>query len=325
MGSRTSTVPQKNSTVLYFAPIVRRVEFRSVFRAPSQKFKILVIPDVLAHVLFRSIFRAPSQKLKIMAIPDVLAHVARSVEFHSIFRAPSRKLKIMAIPDVFAHGKSYEHGFWKKRDGHKLCAQSRSRVSIGFSWEVACRSVFHAPSRKFKILAIPDVSHGKSYEHGFMKKHGGHKLCVKSRSECSFHRFFMHRLGNSKYGPFPTVEFRSIFHVPSQKFKIQAIPDILALGKSYEHDFPKKCDGHKLYAKSRSMEFRLVFHAPSRKFKILAIPDVFAHGKLYEHGFAKKLDGHKLCANRAQCRVSISFSCTVPKIQNIGHYRRISP
>ncbi|RRT38802.1 hypothetical protein B296_00028613, partial [Ensete ventricosum] len=26
-----------------------RVEFRLVFRAPSQKFKILVIPDVLAH------------------------------------------------------------------------------------------------------------------------------------------------------------------------------------------------------------------------------------------------------------------------------------
>ncbi|RWW72254.1 hypothetical protein BHE74_00019940 [Ensete ventricosum] len=44
MGSRTSTVSQKNSTVVYFARIVRRVEFRSVFRAPSLKFKILAIP-----------------------------------------------------------------------------------------------------------------------------------------------------------------------------------------------------------------------------------------------------------------------------------------
>ncbi|RRT33037.1 hypothetical protein B296_00052931, partial [Ensete ventricosum] len=58
------------------------------------------------------------------------------------------------------------------------------------------RSVFCAPSRKFKILAIPNVlAHGKSYEHGFMKKRDGYKLCTKSR----FDRFFMHRLRNSKY------------------------------------------------------------------------------------------------------------------------------
>ncbi|RRT36923.1 hypothetical protein B296_00042953, partial [Ensete ventricosum] len=63
------------------------------------------------------------------------------------------------------------------------------------------RSVFHAPSQKFKILAIPNVlAHGKSYEHGFVKKHDGHKLCPKS----SFDRFFMHRLKNSKYWPFAT-------------------------------------------------------------------------------------------------------------------------
>ncbi|RZS29420.1 hypothetical protein BHM03_00063149 [Ensete ventricosum] len=40
--------------------------------------------------------------------------------------------------------------------------------------EVTCRvkfrSVFCAPSRKFKILANPNVlAHGKSYEHGFAK------------------------------------------------------------------------------------------------------------------------------------------------------------
>ncbi|RZS25213.1 hypothetical protein BHM03_00058385, partial [Ensete ventricosum] len=61
---------------------------------------------------------------------------------------------------------------------------------------VEFRSVFHAPSLKFKILAIPSVlADGKSYEHGFMKKRDGYKLCGKSRSD----RFFMHRLENSKY------------------------------------------------------------------------------------------------------------------------------
>ncbi|RWV78522.1 hypothetical protein GW17_00060509, partial [Ensete ventricosum] len=65
---------------------------------------------------------------------------------------------------------------------------------------VEFRSVFRAPSRKFKILAIPNIlAHGKSYEHGFMKKCDGHKLCAMSR----FDRFFMHRLRNSKYWSFP--------------------------------------------------------------------------------------------------------------------------
>ncbi|RZS21597.1 hypothetical protein BHM03_00054250 [Ensete ventricosum] len=102
----------------------------------------------------------------------------------------------------------------------------QSRVSIDFSctvseiqnighsqrnspWEVACRiefrSVFRVPSRKFKILVIPDVlAHGKSYEHGFAKKHDGHKLWVKSHAESSFNRFFVYRLENSNYWPFPT-------------------------------------------------------------------------------------------------------------------------
>ncbi|RZS22040.1 hypothetical protein BHM03_00054764, partial [Ensete ventricosum] len=66
---------------------------------------------------------------------------------------------------------------------------------------VEFRSVFRAPSRKFKILAIPDVlARGKSYEHGFMKKRDGHKLCAKSRAD----RFYVHRLKNSKYWPFLT-------------------------------------------------------------------------------------------------------------------------
>ncbi|RZS00321.1 hypothetical protein BHM03_00029997 [Ensete ventricosum] len=54
----------------------------------------------------------------------------------------------------------------------------------------------------------------------------------------------------------------------------------------------KKCDGHKLCAKSHKDEFRLVFRAPSQKFKMLAIPNVLVHRKSYKHGFLKKYDGH---------------------------------
>ncbi|RRT39297.1 hypothetical protein B296_00050988 [Ensete ventricosum] len=50
---------------------------------------------------------------------------------------------------------------------------------------------------------------------------------------------------------FAKVEFRSIFCTPSQKFKILAIPDVLAHGKPYEYGFMKKCNGHKLCAMSR--------------------------------------------------------------------------
>ncbi|RZR73059.1 hypothetical protein BHM03_00019665, partial [Ensete ventricosum] len=76
---------------------------------------------------------------------------------------------------------SYEHGFAKKYDGHKLCTKSR------------VKSIFCAPSQKFKILAIPNVfAHWKSYEHSFMKKCDGHKLCAK----LSFDRFFVHHLGS---------------------------------------------------------------------------------------------------------------------------------
>ncbi|RWW43085.1 hypothetical protein BHE74_00051293, partial [Ensete ventricosum] len=66
---------------------------------------------------------------------------------------------------------------------------------------VEFRSVFRAPSRKFKILVIPNVlAHGKSYKHSFMKKRDSHKHCAKS----SFDRVFVHRLKNSKYWPFQT-------------------------------------------------------------------------------------------------------------------------
>ncbi|RWV79223.1 hypothetical protein GW17_00059685 [Ensete ventricosum] len=96
---------------------------------------------------------------------------------------------------------------------------------------VEFRSVFRAPSRKFKILAIPDVlDDRKSYEHSFVKKLDGHILTrIASR-----------------------VKFRSFFRAPSQKFKVLAIPDVFAIGKSYEHGFAKKCDGNKLCTKLRT-------------------------------------------------------------------------
>ncbi|RRT39691.1 hypothetical protein B296_00044696 [Ensete ventricosum] len=88
---------------------------------------------------------------------------------------------------------SYEHGFVK------------NKMVIMVVREVEFRSVFHAPSQKFKILAIPNLlAHGKSYDHGFVKKRDGHKVCAKSRSNSSFDRFFLHLLRNSKYRQFRT-------------------------------------------------------------------------------------------------------------------------
>ncbi|RWV76943.1 hypothetical protein GW17_00062304 [Ensete ventricosum] len=51
------------------------------------------------------------------------------------------------------------------------------------------------------------------------------------------------------------VEFRSIFGALSRYFKILAIPNVLAHGKSYEHYFVKKCNSYKLCAKSRFDQF----------------------------------------------------------------------
>ncbi|RRT81772.1 hypothetical protein B296_00012069 [Ensete ventricosum] len=71
---------------------------------------------------------------------------------------------------------------------------------ISFARSRTQSRVFHALSRKFKTLVIPDVlAHWKSYELGFTKKHDGHKLCAKSRTELSFDRFFVRHLKNSKY------------------------------------------------------------------------------------------------------------------------------
>ncbi|RRT37415.1 hypothetical protein B296_00042116 [Ensete ventricosum] len=71
------------------------------------------------------------------------------------------------------------------------------------------------------------------------------------------------------------------FHVPSQNFKILAIPNVLAHEKSYEHSLRKNVT----VINFAQIEFQSIFCAPSRNFKILTIPDVLAHRKSYEYGF----------------------------------------
>ncbi|RRT38652.1 hypothetical protein B296_00052109, partial [Ensete ventricosum] len=51
------------------------------------------------------------------------------------------------------------------------------------------------------------------------------------------------------------VEFRSVFCSQSRNFKIVAIPNVIAHGKSYEHNFMKKYNGHKFYVKFRFDQF----------------------------------------------------------------------
>ncbi|RWW83928.1 hypothetical protein BHE74_00007534, partial [Ensete ventricosum] len=159
----------------------------------------------------------------------------------SIFHAPSRNYKILVIPNVLANWKSYEHGFTKKRDGHKHYAKSgfdlffvhRLRISKYWSFPMyqpmgshtsmvsqkttmvikfaqslvqsRVSIIFHAPTWNFKILVIPNVfAHGKTHEHGSAKKHDGHKLYAKSLAKSRFDWFFVHRLGIPKYWQFPT-------------------------------------------------------------------------------------------------------------------------
>ncbi|RWV83528.1 hypothetical protein GW17_00054855 [Ensete ventricosum] len=127
----------------------------------------------------------------------------------------------MTILNVLAHGYLYEHGFAKKYDGHKLCAKSCAKsifnhfsrivsefqntghsqhISPGevirarFHEKTQWSSIFRTPSRNLKVIDIPNIlAHGKSYGHGFTKKHDGHKLCKETRAKSSFDQFFAHR------------------------------------------------------------------------------------------------------------------------------------
>ncbi|RWV97298.1 hypothetical protein GW17_00039920 [Ensete ventricosum] len=99
------------------------------------------------------------------------------------FCALSRKFKILAIPNVLALDKTYEHGFTKKYDGHKLCAKSYAKLNFN-------RFFVH---RKLIILAIPNVlAHRKSplflYIPNILAAHG------KSYDILFFHEIMLVRL-----------------------------------------------------------------------------------------------------------------------------------
>ncbi|RZS19231.1 hypothetical protein BHM03_00051605, partial [Ensete ventricosum] len=144
--------------VINFRDVVSRVKFRSIFRAPSRKFKILANPNVINSPweVVRAWFRKKSRR------SYTLCEAARRVEFRSIFRVPSWKFKILAIPDVLARGKLYEHCFTKKRDGYTLCTKSHVESSFDRFFVKVARIVeveFRSASRA--IMAIPDVlAHG---------------------------------------------------------------------------------------------------------------------------------------------------------------------
>ncbi|RRT68476.1 hypothetical protein B296_00032796, partial [Ensete ventricosum] len=81
---------------------------------------------------------------------------------------------------------------------HEKTGQSYTLCKVEF------QSIFPLSSQKFKIQAIPNVyAHRKSYELGFLKKHDVYKLCAKSHAKSSLDQFFIHRIRNSKYWPFP--------------------------------------------------------------------------------------------------------------------------
>ncbi|RZS19809.1 hypothetical protein BHM03_00052249 [Ensete ventricosum] len=252
--------------LINFARITRRVVFRSVFRAPSRKFKILAIPDVwLAHgKSYEHGFMKKCDDYKLCtksrsewSFDRFFVHLLENSKYW-----PSRRISPWEVV-----------GEWFRKKTRRSYTLRQSRAEVEF------RSIFRAPSRKFKILAIPDVlAHGKSYEHGFAKKYDGHKLCAKTRAE---------------------VEFRSLFRVPSQKFKILAIPDVLVQESSFDRFFvhrPKNLNiGHSRRISPWYSRVLIGFSCTIRKFKILPIPNVIAHGKSYEHVFMKKRNGHKLC------------------------------
>ncbi|RRT43885.1 hypothetical protein B296_00037884 [Ensete ventricosum] len=64
---------------------------------------------------------------------------------------------------------------------------------------------------------------------------------------------------------FAQIEFRSVFRATSQKFKILAIPNVLAHGKSYKHGLVKNCNCYKLCAKSSFDQF-FVHHLENSKY-----------------------------------------------------------
>ncbi|RRT39689.1 hypothetical protein B296_00044699 [Ensete ventricosum] len=138
----------------------------------------------------------------------------------------------------------------------------------------------HAPSRKFKILVIPNIlAHRKSYEHGFVKN----TMVLK----------FTKSLARTRVTR--EVVFRSVFRTPSPKFKMLAIPNVLAHGMSYKHGFVKKRDSHKVCTKSRaksSFDKFFVHHLENSKYWPFAMIGPL---EVVRARFPEKSDDHKLC------------------------------
>ncbi|RWV93725.1 hypothetical protein BHE74_00048626 [Ensete ventricosum] len=79
-----------------------------------------------------------------------------------------------------------------------MCTVSRKNATLINFAQSRTQSlilIFCATSQNFKIHVIPNLlAHGKSYEHGFMKKCDDHKLCAKSHTKSHFDQFFAHHL-----------------------------------------------------------------------------------------------------------------------------------
>ncbi|RRT31833.1 hypothetical protein B296_00051509 [Ensete ventricosum] len=166
------------------------------------------------------------------------SHVESS--FDRFFMHRLRNSKILVIPNVLAHGKSYEHGFGKNSTVIYLCEVVRrvDRVSIGYSCTVS-------------EIQYTSYSQRKPME--------SRKSMISQKNSTVIYLREVVRI----------VKFRSVFYAPSQTFKILAIPDMLAHGKSYEHGFTKKRDGHKLCAKSHadsSFDRFFVYHLGNSKY-----------------------------------------------------------
>ncbi|RWV83403.1 hypothetical protein GW17_00054995 [Ensete ventricosum] len=194
-------------------------------------------------------------------------------------------------------------------------SRAQSQVSIDFPCTVL----------EFKILAIPDVlAHWKSYEQRFHKKNVMVINFARSHAQSRVLSGFLctvskiQNSGNSqRNSPWEVVrgrvEFRSVFRLSSRKFKILAIPDILAHESSFDRFFMHHLRNSK-YCHSRRIN-------PCLK-SLSVVEKIGSHANKVS---LKNTMVINFARSRAQGRVWIGFSCIVSKIQNSGHSQRNSP
>ncbi|RWV79472.1 hypothetical protein GW17_00059399 [Ensete ventricosum] len=177
--------------------------------------------------------------------------------------------------------------------------------------KIEFRLIFQAPSQKFKILAIPNVlGHGKSYENDFAKKRYGHKHYVKS----SFNRFFVYRLINSKFKPFPTyLPLGSRTSLVSRK-NVTVINFAQSRAQNrVSIDF--LCTVSEIQNTSHSQHI-----SPSPKIQNTGHSQHISPWEVVRAWFREKnMTVINFAQSHVQSRVSIDFSCTISEIQNTGH------